>query len=41
MDERVTEQYFKSKILEMIEKINDKEVLRKVYTIVRVWSERD
>lgn len=36
-----TEQDFKSKIYEMIEKISDKRILQKVYTFIRVWAEPD
>lgn len=35
----VTAKDFKAKIFEMLEKINDKEILRKVYTLICVWVE--
>lgn len=34
-----TAQDFKARIIQMLEKINDKEILRKVYTLICVWIE--
>lgn len=30
---------YKKMIIEMIKKINDKEILKKIYTFVKIWSE--
>lgn len=30
---------FKTRIIEMLDNINDKEILRKVYTFIHVWIE--
>lgn len=30
---------YKRKIIEMLEKINDIEILKKIYTFVKVWME--
>lgn len=35
----VTAQDFKARIVQMLEKVNDKEILRKVYTLICVWIE--
>lgn len=35
----IAAQDFKAKIIEMLERINDEWILRKVYTFIRVWTE--
>lgn len=30
---------YKKKIIEMVKKINDSEILKKIYTFVKVWTE--